>query len=57
MKKERNLQEPQDQALNIPVVSTSYSIKDDVCEICGDFLDTENRFYCFKCSLDFCGGC
>lgn len=48
------IETPQEQ-LDIPVVSTSYSIKDDVCESCGGFLDehSENG-YCFNCVMDSC---
>jgi hypothetical protein len=48
MKKEQNLQEPQKQALNIPVVSKrKYWYRDDVyvCVLCGKETHNRERVY------------
>lgn len=48
MKKEQNLQEPQEQVLNIPVVSKrKYWYKDsvDVCVLCGKETRNRKRVY------------
>ncbi|MFZ4800221.1 MAG: hypothetical protein ACOYMA_22215 [Bacteroidia bacterium] len=48
MKKEQNLQEPQKQALNIPVVSKrKYWYRDDVdvCVLCGKETHNKERVY------------